>query len=259
VTRRGTASVVTRAFATSPLRLLTPANHGHAAWIYTSSFGGGLVDGDDLALDLTIGAGASAYLSTQSATKVYRSPGGTRARTRGVVERNGLLIAAPDPVVPFAGSRYRQRQQFDIAADAGLVVVDVVASGRRAAGERWSFLEYESVVAITIGGRLRVYDAIALRQADGDVNARLGRFNVLGLIVLAGGRLQHEVAAVAQEAAGGPVRPRADLVAAASVPASDLCIVRMAATAAEPMARLVQRLLRFVPAVLGDDPWSRKW
>ena len=29
-----------------PLRLLTPANHGHAAWVYTSSYGGGLVDGD---------------------------------------------------------------------------------------------------------------------------------------------------------------------------------------------------------------------
>ena len=39
-------SVVRRAFATSPLRLLTPKNHGSAAWVYASSYGGGLLGGD---------------------------------------------------------------------------------------------------------------------------------------------------------------------------------------------------------------------
>src|SRR5262245_60409912 len=60
VTRRDRRSVVTRAFARSPLRLLTPANHGHAAWVYTSSYGGGLVDGDRLAVDVEVKPGAAA-------------------------------------------------------------------------------------------------------------------------------------------------------------------------------------------------------
>src|SRR5687768_3060300 len=46
--RVGNRTVVRTALAHSPLRLLTPRNHGHAAWVYTSSLGGGLVDGDHL-------------------------------------------------------------------------------------------------------------------------------------------------------------------------------------------------------------------
>src|SRR5688572_14237285 len=59
-------SVVCCALATSPLRLLLPANHGQAAWIYTATYGGGLVDGDSMSLGVTVGPGASAFLSTQA-------------------------------------------------------------------------------------------------------------------------------------------------------------------------------------------------
>src|SRR5882757_9593932 len=79
VIRSGSRSVVSHAYATSPLRLLTPLNHGHAAWIYTSSFGGGLVNGDRIAMDIDVGRGAAAFISTQASTKIYRSPGGTSA------------------------------------------------------------------------------------------------------------------------------------------------------------------------------------
>ena len=63
-------SVVSRLSASSPLRLLTPKNHGRAAWVYTSTFGGGLVGGDRIRLDVQVGSGAVVFLSTQSATKV---------------------------------------------------------------------------------------------------------------------------------------------------------------------------------------------
>ena len=53
----GAVTAVETAFAESPLRLLTPRNHGSAAWAYTSTLGGGLVDGDRLELDLSVGPG----------------------------------------------------------------------------------------------------------------------------------------------------------------------------------------------------------
>ena len=39
----GGRTVVTRACAGNPLKLLLPRPREHAAWVYTSSFGGGLV------------------------------------------------------------------------------------------------------------------------------------------------------------------------------------------------------------------------
>src|SRR5262245_41650827 len=99
--RAGSRSLVTRAFAASPLRLLMPRNHGHAAWVYTSTYGGGLVDRDALHLDLDVGPHAAALLATQAATKVYRSPHGTSMTMTARVADHGLLVVAPDPVVCF--------------------------------------------------------------------------------------------------------------------------------------------------------------
>jgi urease accessory protein len=257
--RRGTRSLVTRAYATSPLRLLNPANHGSAAWVYTSSFGGGLVDGDDITLDIDVAPAAAAYLSTQSSTKVYRSSRGTTATTTGVVGPRGLLVVTPDPVVPFAGARYRQVQRYDIAADAGLVVADVLVCGRRSRGERWQFAGYESAIEVRIDGRQRVYDAIGLHAGDGDLAARFGRFNVLAFALVAGGSLQAEVAGVMAAAGEDGMTRRPEQVVAASRLGDDACLVRIAGTTTETVGRTLRALLRFVPARLADDPWIRKW
>src|SRR5262249_14496468 len=68
------ASTVTSSYATSPLKLLPPRPRGRSVWIYTSSFGGGLVAGDQTQLDLTLAAGTCCFLATQASTKVYRNP-----------------------------------------------------------------------------------------------------------------------------------------------------------------------------------------
>lgn len=65
-------SVVTRASARSPLQVSLPRNHGHAVWAFLAS----LVDGDDTALNVTVGECAAVLLTTQASTKVYRCHGG---------------------------------------------------------------------------------------------------------------------------------------------------------------------------------------
>jgi urease accessory protein len=259
VARRESQSVVTRAFATSPLRLLTPANHGHAAWVYTSNYGGGLVDGDRVVIDVEVESGAAAFVSTQASTKVYRSPRGTSAELRGRVGPDGLLIVAPDPVVCFAGARYRQVQRFQVADSAALVVIDCVLSGRCAAGERWAFSEYRSLIEISMGDRLLVHDALALRASDGDLARRLGRFDVLAVAVVAGRALHGEVESLLAAASRYPVARRADQLIMASSVGEDGCILRVAGTSGEQVGRTLRELLRFIPARLGDDPWRRKW
>jgi urease accessory protein len=254
--------VATRVFATSPLRLLTPANHGPAVWIYTSSYGGGLVDGDCVRIDLAVEAGAAAFVSTQASTKVYRSPRGTRAELHARVGADGLLIAAPDPVVCFAGARYRQIQRFDVAEAGALVVVDCVLSGRRAAGERWAFAEYHSTTEVTLGGRLLVLDALALHAADGDLARRLGRFDALAIAVIAGRALRAEAERLAAAWAAHPVGRRADEIMTASAlgeHGEHGCVLRVAGRSAEQVGRTLREALQFVPARLGDDPWMRKW
>jgi urease accessory protein len=259
VIRRPARSVVSRAFARSPLRLLTPANHGHAAWVYTSSYGGGLVDGDTIDVHATVGAGACAFVSTQASTKVYRSPRGTRVTLHAEVDDDGLLVVAPDPVVCFARSRYHQAQRFDLAERAGLVLLDWISSGRRESGERWAFDEYVSRTTVRHTDRRLVHEALSLRASDGDLATRLGDYDVLAVAVIVGTplagdarriltRVEHETTA----------RPPGQLVAAAPVGDAG-CVLRVAGRSVEDVGSTLLDFLDFVPARLGDNPWARKW
>lgn len=259
IVRAGRRSVVTRAFATSPLRLLSPRNHGPAAWIYTSSYGGGLVDGDCISLDVDVACRAAAFVSTQASTKAYRSPGGTQADVSARIGPEALLVMAPDPVVCFTGARYRQRQRFDVAEDGALVLVDSLVSGRCAAGERWAFEAYESRIDVVVGGRLAVHDPVALRASDGALAERVGRFDVLAVLILAGAPLCHEAAKIVGTISRQQVTRRPEQLAAAFPIGEHGCIVRIAGTSVERVRGTVRSLLSFVPERLEDDPWTRKW
>ena len=251
--------MVRRVYATSPLRLLTPRNHGHAAWIYTSSYGGGLVDGDDIHVRASVGAGAAAFLSTQSATKVYRSPRGTRVALDADVREGGLLVAAPDAVICFAGSRYRQTQRLSIAGDGALVLLDCVTSGRRESGERWVFEEYVSRTTIRVDGRLVVHDALALRAGDGRLAERFGQYDVLAVAVLIGRTLDEEAGRLDARVRAEPVQRGGERLVACAPLDGGGCVLRIAGRTLEAVDGAVRDWLDFVPRLLGDSPWARKW
>lgn len=245
--------------ASSPLRLLTPANHGHAAWVYTSTYGGGLVDGDDIALDVHVGRDAAAFLSTQASTKVYRSPRGSRSVVRAVVDAGGLLVSWPDPVVPFAEARYSQTQLIDLDAGGNVILVDTLASGRHACGERWAFAEYRNRLEVRCSGRLLLFDALRLCATDGSLTARMGRFNAWAVIVVAGESLAQEAMRIVGAVSGAVVARSSDSLVTASAIGDSACIVRLAARSGDEAARTVRRLLACMPERLGEDPWQRKW
>jgi urease accessory protein len=252
---------VTRAYAESPLKWLTPGNEGDAAWLFAASYGGGLVGGDHLALELEIDAGARAMLSTQASTKVYRSPAGASTALAARIGAGGLLASLPDPVVCFAASSYRQTQTFDLAGDAGLIALDWMTAGRCGSGERWAFDRYAAATSVCMDGRLVLHDAVRLDAADGDLAARLGRFDVLALLVIAGAPLVAAAGRVVAGVTGGPVERRPPVLAsAAPMPGgAPGCVVRFAGSTLEEVRRAVRAALDFVPGLLGDDPWARKW
>jgi urease accessory protein len=258
VERVGPTSVATKAYASSPLRLLTPRNHGTAAWVFTSTYGGGLVDRDALRLEATVDRGATMLLATQAATKVYRSPSGTITAIEARVEDDGLLMALPDPVICFAGAKYRQHQAFDLAASAALVYVDWFTSGRHGSGERWEFERYASRLTVRRAGRPALLDALTLDGRDGSIGNRMGRFDVLLMAVIIGPVLERHAAGILARVSQMPLSPRAELLIGASAVAGG-CILRIAGRSIEEVSRALRGHLDFVPAILGDNPWSRKW
>jgi len=255
---QGSRSVVTRAFAASPLKFLTPRNHGRAAWVYTSTYGGGLVDGDAVQLEVEVGPGAAMLLATQASTKIYRSPHGTRTDFCATIRAGGLLVSVPDPIVCFAGSRHRQLQQFALDSSASLVALDWMSSGRREAGERWLFDEYSTRLAVRREGRLVVHDAVRLHADDGDLAERVGRFDVIATLVLAGPAVCADAERLVARIDGEPIVRRPNWIAGASPLDGGGCLARVAGRSVEDVGRSIRSFLGFLPALLGDDPWKRK-
>jgi urease accessory protein len=256
------ATVLTRAVASSPLKLLNPRNAGTSAWAYFSTYGGGLVGGDSLSVCVEAGPGATAFVSTQASTKVYRSPLGAAQRLHARAADDSLLVLLPDPVTCFAGSRYFQEQHIDMERAASLVLVDWLTAGRVGSGERWQFTEYRSRTFIRREGRLVLHDGLVLAPDDGDVASRMGRFNCLALAVVLGPALRATAARLAGSIGSAPAPRHADLLLSAAPlgpGSSDGVVLRMAGVSVEQVGAALRQHLNVVPSLLGDDPWGCKF
>jgi urease accessory protein len=251
-------STVTSAYASSPLKLLTPVSRGKSVWSCTSSFGGGLVAGDQTQLAISLGAGTRCFLGTQSSTKVYRNPAGLPCshKTKAVLGVDAILVFAPEPVQAFAESHYSQRQEFHLTDGAGLVLLDWFTSGRAARGERWAFSHYGSRNDVFINGDRAFVDPILLGSTA--VAGRMGRFNCLATLLLMGQPLKTAAEVLLRDIAGRSVNKRAPIICSAS-PIRDGALLRIAGEEVEVVRREVQGQLSFLCDHLGDDPWARKW
>jgi urease accessory protein len=244
-------------FAASPLRVLTPRNHGHAAWAFLSSFGGGLVDGDRLEIELRAGPRASALLGTQASTKVYRSPRGCAQSLAIHAAEESLVAILPDPVVCFSGARYEQTVHVTLAESASIALLDGYTSGRRARGERWQFDALRSRTTVLRGNRPVLIDAIDLDPAHGPLQDRMGRFDVVLTFAVFGPRLGAvREAMLAQRPGPSPGDPA---VVSASPLGSDGAILRVAAVHVEAASLALRPSFEKMTSVLGDDPFARKW
>lgn len=255
-------SAVTSVFATSPLKLLTPRSRGQSVWACTSSFGGGLVAGDETRLDLCLRARARCFLGTQASTKVYRNPSRRPCShgTHATVEADAILVFAPDPVQAFADSRYTQRQEFHLASGAGLALVDWFTSGRAACGERWEFANFQSRNDVFVSGERAFVDSVRLSSEQGSLTSqhRAGRFNCFASLLLIGAPMQETAQQLLQDVAARPVERNAPFVCSAS-PIRDGALLRIAAENVEQVGRELHHHLKPLTALLGDDPWVRKW
>ena len=260
----GERTVLRKVFARNPLRLLTPRNLGAAAWVYSSSYGGGLVGGDHLDIRLRVRSKAMAVILSQSTTKIYRSPLGCSQSINGHVEEQGFLAMIPDPVSCFSGSSFAQKQNYRLDDGASLLLVDTLNCGRSAAGERWLFDRFQSQIRVSRREQPIFFESLLLDSRAGNLARRNGRFNTHCLFMMTGPALLGPGAAILETLAATRVSARADLVCSASrlsdgLRDSESMMVRMAAVSTEELARALRGYLDFLPGLLGDDPWARKW
>ncbi|MGW9403563.1 urease accessory protein UreD [Arthrobacter sp. NPDC055585] len=181
----------------SPLQIMHPLYFNQLrpdmAYTYLMSSGGGILQGDRQRTDLRFGAGTSAHVTTQAHTRIYRMDAGYATAVVNLAAEEGAYVEyLPDPVVPFADSRFYQHTSVVLDASATLLLGETVYAGRLARGERHAYDVYASDLEVRRpDGRLVALDRVRLSpKAENGEDSRGNGVNGLG--VLAG----HDVLAM---------------------------------------------------------------
>lgn len=192
-------STVTRCFSKYPLKFIIPTKVGSSksdvVWIYSLTYGGGIVSGDLISCDFTIGDGCTTVLTTQASTKVYKSIQSKCSEQilEARIGREAFLAVIPDPVTCFSTAKYSQKQVFRVTSSSNLLIVDWITSGRHQSGEKWDFELYKSTNQIFMDDEQPLFlDSILLEQGStSSVLERMQDYQVLAMVVILGAKLQY--------------------------------------------------------------------
>jgi urease accessory protein len=162
--RRGAATILAACRSIVPLQVLAPvALDDPAAVVSMLNPTGGVLGGDRLAVEVEVGPGAHACLTTPSATRVYRSSGSAAVQTVSVrVGPRAVCEWIPDHTIPSPGAALEQTLAFEVAEGATLVALDAWAAGRVARGEAWSFTHLDSTLTVRDAAGLVLHDRFVL-------------------------------------------------------------------------------------------------
>lgn len=171
-------------------------NEAHTtAWIYEINYGGGLVSGDTIQIDLNVGENTTMVVTGQSSMKIYKSKEKgkhSKHHILGTVEKNALMCLAFPPVTCYAGSEYEQSQIIKLKDEsASAVVVEWTTSGRIALGESWDFSFFQTCNEVWLGNELLIRDAVKLTDADGTptVKERMFPYTSIATVIIVGSKV----------------------------------------------------------------------
>ena len=166
--------------------------------VFLLTYGGGIVAGDSIDLDVKLDKKTSLILLTQGSTKIFKAPSPQVVSRQWMtvhLKHDSALVYLPDPVQPFAHTAFSQSQIYHLDKEQGnLCVCDWVTSGRSARGENWDIFEYKSrneVWTLYEAGkkRLLVRDNLILDKhgrTGMPLSSRMDNYSVFGTVIIRG-------------------------------------------------------------------------
>jgi len=257
--RQDERTVFGRTTCQTPWHLLPPIYLDESGSAYTLLVNpsGGLVGGDHLSIDLSVGSRAHVLISTPSANRVYRSLSQDAVQDVAIkVAAEGILEWLPEHTIPFAGSRFKQNIDVQLKAGSVLVLWDAIASGRIAHGERWRFTSLDNDIRISLPSHGAVKERSLILPDETRGVGLAADWDYLGSLFVVGDgvtpaqwtSLENQLAQIIDEHAGDGV------LGGVSQPAIPGLVVKLAARSAPIMTQILMALWAAVRTVLWQMP-----
>jgi urease accessory protein len=152
-------------------------------------------------MDVEVGDGADLLLTTQSATKIYRTPGSFAEQRMTIRLGEGArLELAPDQVIAYREASYRQNTCITVRPSSSLVMAEVITPGWSPDGASFRYeelrLRNEIHVDADGGARLLALDNVLIRPSLDDVAGTgfMEGFSHLGSLVVVDARVDQALA-----------------------------------------------------------------
>lgn len=133
------------------------------ACYYIMNPGGGYVDGDRYKIEIQLSKQAELLLTTQSATKIYKTPNRPVIQEVNITLTEGSILEyLPDPIIGYRNSRYKQKTVVHMEQGTCYIATDIITSGWDSEGTLFSYDLLDLNTEVYLGERLVVADHIRL-------------------------------------------------------------------------------------------------
>jgi len=136
----------------APLKVLRPfyPEGLSPCHLYILNTTGGVLEGDQLELDLYLNEDSEVVAVSPTATKIHPMPSGeARQKARFTLKKGATLEYFPEPLLPFSDSAFAQNTAFFLEEGATLFWAEILGSGRLERGESFLYRLYENEMRIS--------------------------------------------------------------------------------------------------------------
>lgn len=176
IERRADKDIATRQFHQGALRVLRPHYLDSTPQVcYTVvNPGGGYLGADQYRIGIDVGPDSSLLLTTQSATKIYRTPQGeAHAQLNLELGENAVLEYLPDQLIAYRDASYRQETIVHMQESSSLVLLEIITPGWSPDSGLFKYQRIRLRTEVHIDGKLSVLDNLLVEPGAQEVESLL--------------------------------------------------------------------------------------
>ncbi|PIK51034.1 hypothetical protein BSL78_12114 [Apostichopus japonicus] len=200
-----------------PMKLMLPmhASCSNCQWVYPVNYGGGLVAGDSVDLDITIVEDCCVMLTSQSSTKVNICQSlktivdSINSGVKACIKLctwyvDTIVVSYKDPVCLCSGERSfevaRSPKNFYITSESSLILMDWFTAGRIARGESWDYTLSHTTNSIYVDDVLYFRDSIRSTNSPHlSLRDNMNDYNIVASCVIVGQYLESLITDIHKE------------------------------------------------------------
>ena len=206
ITERDGKSVAAHQYHRGALRVLRPHyldGSGQVCYVLVNP-GGAYLGADLYVVDIEVGVGAKLLLTTQSATKIYRTPGSFAEQRMALRLGEGAqLELTPDQLIAYREASYRQNTHISLRPTSSLIMSEVITPGWSPDGAAFLYEELRLRTEIHVESeeqsadpQLLALDNLLIRPSANDVTGMgfMEGFSHLGSLLVVDPRVSQALA-----------------------------------------------------------------